>query len=421
VERVTHLADVRDADPLPDGHSAVAVRSRFGFSQIVRVDLTTGAIAEVTPPSLERAYSHPRGSAWAEHDADGWHVVRDGVRVADGFAPEWTASGDLVYVSGADIYRNHERITAMSGMALDPAPTPDGSLYFMSLEPDGFVVRRLAAMTPVAPVVAPPARPGVLLTTALPPASHRYGLGRQEFAPVLGGQYTAFERHGEAGVRMGDVVGRLDVLAIVGDGAALAAAYRGLPIEIGVHVARSSELRATWRATFPLASLTLSGGTLRDRRFVESSFRAHQRDTAAERLDLAADSAHHARATLAARAKMFRLSLTEARRTALGGVATSVEPESLFIGSVLDPALPRDFDLAEHYRGARAALVSGPVSLFAQRHHTNRDLDLVGLEATFSRDPTPLVKAAGVDITVGVARVRQEHATRGWVALRWRP
>jgi hypothetical protein len=421
VERVTHLADVRDADPLPDGHSAVAVRSRFGFSQIVRVDLTTGAVAEVTPPSLERAYSHPRGSAWAEHDADGWHIVRDGVRVADGFSPEWTAAGDLVYVSGSDIYHGGERVTAMSGMALDPAPAPDGSLYFMSLEPDGFVVRHLAVLTPLGPSVAPPARPGVSLTTALPPAAHRYGLGRQEFAAILGGQYTAFERHGEAGVRMGDVVGRLDVLAIVGDGAALAAAYRGLPIEIGVHVARFSELRATWRATFPLTSVTLSGGTLRDRRFVEGSWRAHQRDVAAERLDLAADSAHHARATLAARAKMFRLSVTDARRTALGGVATSVEPESLFIGRILDPALPRDFDVAEHYRGARAALVSGPVSLFAQRHRTNRDLDLFGFEATYSRDPTPLVKAAGIDVTAGVARVRQERATRGWVALRWRP
>ncbi|HEX6640486.1 MAG TPA: hypothetical protein VF215_05205, partial [Thermoanaerobaculia bacterium] len=39
--RITHLADVRDADPLPDGRSAIAVRSRFGASQLVNVDLTT--------------------------------------------------------------------------------------------------------------------------------------------------------------------------------------------------------------------------------------------------------------------------------------------------------------------------------------------------------------------------------------------
>src|SRR5205085_11849784 len=156
-------------------------------------------------------------------------------------------------------------------------------------------------------------------------------------------------------------------------------------------------------------------------RFAEGSLGMHQRDIAAERIDVAADSASHQRATLTARAKMLRVALTGARNVALGGVATSVDPESLFIARILDPALPRDFDFARSYRGARAELVSGPVSLFAQRHHATRDLDLFGIEARLSRDPTPLVKAAGLDVTVGVARVRQERATRGWLALRWRP
>ncbi|HEV2718558.1 MAG TPA: hypothetical protein VG323_00955, partial [Thermoanaerobaculia bacterium] len=422
VERVTHLADVEDADPLPDGVHAVAVRTRFGFSQLVRVDLPTGVVDEINAPSLDRVYSHTRRSAWAEHDADGWHIVRNGRRVADGHSPEITASGNLVYVFGDDIYRDGERITDMLGMAIDPAPAPDGSLYFMSLEPDGFVVRHLAEVKPLpAPPAPPPARPGTTFAEAALPAAHAYGLGRQELAPVLGGQYTAFERHGEVGVRMGDVVGRLDVLAIVGDGAALAAAYRGLPVEVSAHIARSSELRGTWRATFPLASLSLAGGTLRDRRFFEGAFSAHQRDVAAERISIAADSDQHARATVSARMKMLRASVTTARNAALGGVATSIEPESLFIARVLDPALPRDFDFAHTYRGARAEVVSGAVSLFAQRHHATRDLDLFGIEARLSRDPTPLVKAAGFDVTAGVARVRQERATRGWVALRWRP
>ena len=427
VERVTHLADVRDADPLPDGVHAVAVRSRLGFSQIVRVNLVNGAVEAVTPPSLERAYSHPRASssgalAWAEHSANGWEVVQGDARVA-GFSPEWTTSGEVVRVFDGNLYRGPDALTAMSGLALDPAPAPDGSLYFMSLEPDGFVVRRLPAEWRPSPGLRPPsprARGEGIETRGLP-SSHAYGFGRQELALLVGGQYTAFEQHGEIGVRMGDVVGRLDALAIFGDGAALAVAYRGLPVDIGVHLAHASELRGTWDATFPLSSLTLSGGTLRDRRFFEGSFGAHQRDVAAERITLAADSARHERATLAARAKMLRISLIAARNVALGGIATSVEPESLFIARILDPALPRDFDFAQHYRGVRAELVSGPVSLFAQRHHATRDLDLFGIEARLSRDPTPLVKAAGFDITVGVARVRQERATRGWAALRWRP
>jgi hypothetical protein len=291
------------------------------------------------------------------------------------------------------------------------------------LEPDGFVVRKLSRGQALLPVPStPPAKPGIALQSQTTPPSHPYGLGRQEFAAFFGGQSTAFERHGELGVRMGDVVGRLDVLAILGDGAALAAIYRGLPVDLGLHTyRRGTELRGTWDATFPLSSLTLSGGTLRGTQFFEGSFGARQRDLAAERLYVAADSRQHQRATLTARAKMLRVGITSARNVAVGGVATSVEPESLFIARILDPALPRDFDFAHTYRGARAELVSGPISLFAQRHHASRNLDLFGMEARLSRDPTPLVKAAGFDVTAGVARVRQERATRGWLALRWRP
>jgi len=40
-------------------------------------------------------------------------------------------------------------VTRTAGAAIDPAPAPDGSLYFMSLEPDGFVVRKLAEPQPL--------------------------------------------------------------------------------------------------------------------------------------------------------------------------------------------------------------------------------------------------------------------------------
>ena len=33
----------------------------------------------------------------------------------------------------------------------------------------------------------------------------------------------------------------------------------------------------------------------------------------------------------------------------------------------------------------------------------------------------PIIKAAGLDLTIGVARVRPENRTRGWIAMRWRP
>src|SRR5207247_6705104 len=129
--------------------------------------------------------------------------------------------------------------------------------YFMSLEPDGFVVRVTPSVSegPGGVGGATPIRPGPSLTLGVTPipASHPYGIGRQEFAVVVGGRYTAHERHNAIGVRMVDVVGRLDVLAIVGDGAALAAVWHGLPVDLGVHVFRSgADLRGTGEARFPL-------------------------------------------------------------------------------------------------------------------------------------------------------------------------
>src|SRR5207302_8907545 len=99
--------------------------------------------------------SHPRASgdghvAYAEHDASGWHIGK----IKGAFSPEW--SGDKLYASVAtggfiEIARIDDGIayvTRTSGAALDPAPSPDGSLFFMSLQRDGFVVRRLTNLVP---------------------------------------------------------------------------------------------------------------------------------------------------------------------------------------------------------------------------------------------------------------------------------
>src|SRR5437763_1729026 len=90
---VTHLADVGDADPLPDGTRSVAVRNREGMSQIVFVDAATGAVTPMNEPSLERVYSHPRASAdgniaWAEHSGGVWHVGD----TTGAFSPEWSVA-----------------------------------------------------------------------------------------------------------------------------------------------------------------------------------------------------------------------------------------------------------------------------------------------------------------------------------------
>ena len=105
----------------------------------------------------------------------------------------------------------------------------------------------------------------------------------------------------------------------------------------------------------------------------------------------------------------------------VGGAASSIGPASLFIGRVLDRALDRDTLSAQRYRGERVELREGPVAAFWQRHDSNRVVDAIGLEATLARDPLPIVKAPGLDLTLGVAHVRPENKTRGWIAMRWRP
>ena len=69
VRRLTRFADVREADPSPAGRWAIAVRDQNGFSQLVRVELATGAVSEITRPSVAEVVAQPR-------------VSPDGARVA---------------------------------------------------------------------------------------------------------------------------------------------------------------------------------------------------------------------------------------------------------------------------------------------------------------------------------------------------
>src|SRR5439155_24803757 len=132
-----------------------------------------------------RIYSHPRASAqivWAEHDSSGWSV--HGVRGA--FSPEW--SGDKLYAAVASagfieiarIDNGLEPVTRSAGAAIDPAPAPDGSLYFMSLEPDGLVVRHLTPEDTALPPLSLETR----FAPAIPPVSAvAVAFQREAFAP----------------------------------------------------------------------------------------------------------------------------------------------------------------------------------------------------------------------------------------------
>ncbi|MEA2416968.1 MAG: hypothetical protein QOI58_3625, partial [Thermoanaerobaculia bacterium] len=464
-ERLTHLADVKDADPIDATH-AVAIRSRFGESQIVIVDLTTGAITPRTEPSLDGVYSHPRAAAdgriaWAEHANGEWHVTIDGksLPVAGAFSPEWTSNGTLVAaVAGRgfiDIARVDSSgatfVTRSAGMALSPAPSPDGSLYFMSLDPDGFLVRRLADPTPlpsstltfdrslIPALPPPPATPIALHDEPVTP--HAYGLGRQEWSTTFGGQYTPFGSTTEFGLRLGDVIGRIDtlILGAIGTrdlprGFAIASVWRGLPIAIAAHLfdsheTRGVELRATRDAAFPMARISISGGGLferrRNRAFIDAHAVTWQRRIASERIDIAADSANHMQATARAALRLadltFGAEIGAGRHLTLGGGGSTIEPDSLLIERLLDPAFERHSFSSATYRGQRLSIATSGLTVFWQRHNLGTDIDLFGVETNASIPAMPLLKTPALQLTAGIAQVRLTRKTRGWVGVRWKP
>ncbi len=293
VRRLTHGADLRDPDPSPDGRWAVATRNRDGFSQIVRVDLQTGAVSPLTEPSVDVVCDRPRISpdgrrvVYARHREGAWRLV---VRDVDGggesdlapppggtvSSPAWSSDGRTIYaVVGLrgfiDLYAFSVDpgagapvpLTRTQGAALAPTPTPDGSgLFFLSLTPEGLSLRRLPFSPQLAAVPAAPDLPRALAPAVPPPPpalpepfsradvapGRPYGLGKQELLPLIGGSASSEGGTFELGVRGGDVLGRLDWLALgaVGgqgwpEGGALLATWKGWPVAVGFHLFRSSE------------------------------------------------------------------------------------------------------------------------------------------------------------------------------------
>ncbi|HVR38832.1 MAG TPA: hypothetical protein VMU84_07025 [Thermoanaerobaculia bacterium] len=470
VVRLTQLADVRDADPDPDGATAVAVRNRNGFSQLVRVSLDgTGTITPITEPSIEAIYNHPRVSPDGKlaylknHTLEcGGHAAALGGDIA---SPEWISNTELIATISSKGFAELNRITCTgdaialtrsTGGAFEPAPASDGRVFFMSLEPDGYVVRvtkqdaappQVAIDRPLFPALPPtPPRVQPFATQALPP-SKPYALGRQEFGWFLGQNYTADQHSTEIGIRFGDVIGRLDTLAIVSIGddssAALITAWRGWPVEILAHAYEDGlEFRGAWSHRAALRKFTIEAGALGGDRsfpFIESALRLRQLRgnwRIEEELRAAAEFGDEPHQRVIARGSISVGSLRVTARyqrdragestITLGGLATSILPRSALASQVLDPALPVATLTGDRYDGRRIEVVlpGFPVTAFYQQHRLSTRLTLAGIEFAISSEPYPILKLPGVDITAGAARVLDEPLrgrTKWWLNMRWRP
>ena len=480
LRRVTKLADVRDADPFPDGRSAVAVRNRYGASQLVNVDLTTGAVTQRTEASIDVVETHPRVSpdgsrvAHVAHRDGRWSLfIDDAATPLDGDAatPEWTNDGDLLVAlfrrGFAELHSlRMGTITRTRGGAFEPAPSSDGRVFFMSLDPDGYVLRVLPSIEAAPPLPMLDAS----FAPAIPPANgapSRIAILEQENGTLphqrattlrlepywfAGGHYAPDDHALEAGIRLGDVVGRLDALFIGStDGGAIAAAWRGWPIELDVHAfaQRESsaqntdtnddsengvELRAHWQRQFPRSYLALDAG-FNDFAFANAVFGTRQ-IIGTQRFDEAirveVDESHYRGiASVGFRSAALRVTARyqhdNGDTVALGGIASSILPRSSYARRILDPALPVAILPGERYDGWRieTSVPSMPFTAFYQRHDLDGSaLSLAGARIELNADPNSILKLPGLDFTLGAAHILDgplRGETNWWLGLRWHP
>jgi len=440
VTRITHLADVRDADPFPDGREAIAVRNRFGKSQLVIVDLTTGDVREKTTPSIETVRTHPRVSpdgtriAHVAHHEGRWTLFVDEKPMAiegDAATPEWLSDSELVvtvFAGGfAELYRvdsSATPITRSAGGAFEPAPSKDGRVFFMSIEPDGMVLRELSGVGPLGPLgqIGPVGRRSGPRSLSGPiPAKLPL-----EWSWFLGTNHSPGESEAEFGLRLGDVLGRLDALLIGStDGAALAAVWRGWPVDVGAHIFKDgAELRASWTRHFPLGAVLLEGGVLTSERLFANATLSAKQYRFRETLHLAIDDEHvRAIARGSYKGVSAQYQIDRGEEVTLGGLATSILPRSAYALRVLDPALPVAILSGQDYDGWRVetTVPSMPFTAFYQRHRfEHAQLSLAGLELELTSAANPILKVPGLDFTAGVATVL-DGDTKWWIGMRWRP
>jgi hypothetical protein len=292
VRRLTHGAALRDADPSPDGAWAAAVRCDQGWCDLVRVDLATGAVRVLRRGTVSRNYYRPRVSRTtgeivvAEQWSDRWRIARvasetGALRYADPddgvtrYDAAYAADGRTVVTTSerggiANLERLDSasaqpmRLTSITGAAVAAEVAPDGSVWFLALQGNGYDLRRLASDTVPAP--PPPATALALadsLSPVLPPVPRRatpdsvlrperdlapreraYGSGPSRFryfpasTSGVGGTTT------QLALVRSDPVGRLGIVLVASAGAA--SLPEGLGLTVTSRASRPELVASGW-------------------------------------------------------------------------------------------------------------------------------------------------------------------------------
>lgn len=286
VRRVTRGASLREADPSPDGRTAVAAHCHSGWCDVVVVNLADGSYTTLLRGSPTRSFYRPRYSPDGSrllvsvHEGHGWRLAiaplpattlsllaPSAGNVYDG---EWIDSTTLVAVWDGDGIPNLQRIdlrtndvrplTRVTGSAVAPAPNPaDGSIWFLSLYSRGYDVRRVNRTptalaralndTSKAPAISLP--PIDLAPFGLNAVSdpHRFDMSARLFRWLPQPQVDADGFSGALALMSSDIIGRSELLANLSTGDR--AAWRG------------GSVSATWRGTRPSFRLQVFGAEQR--------------------------------------------------------------------------------------------------------------------------------------------------------------
>ena len=170
LRRVTHGAGIRHADVSPDGLTAIADRCVGGRCDLVRVDLSTGAITTLAAGDRTHLYNRPRYAhdgrtiAFAVQRDGRWRVATMSAAggemhevaeaAASAYTPTFARGGsELVFASEAGGIANIARVdratgmtstlTNVSGAAFDPEVSESGWVYFLRLHARGLDLARV--------------------------------------------------------------------------------------------------------------------------------------------------------------------------------------------------------------------------------------------------------------------------------------
>lgn len=507
IQRITRGGHVRDADP--HGTRAVALRTRHGLSELVSVDLITGDIVPLISGGPAEVYASPRISpdgrqvSWL-HNSDGWAVVvsdLDGdtltepvtVPLPQGrsiLSIDWHPDGSglvasLGFAGFIELYTLPlsgvaRQLTISDSGALAPAFTPDGeAVFFLSPDVAGMDLHRLEiarsraegwddeqlrrALTlrsAAAPPPPPPPAPPLDVAAVTP---RRYGIGRPEIRLTAGGISGPEQRTGEIGLRVGDVIGRHELIAFYSgraedSGARAALTYRGLPIRLRLDgalldlstpvVELSAARRHHWRHGGVEASAGawrrdggISGGgtaALGQRWWTGSAWWGGELsgEAAAGSAGLittgsGALSAGYNMASLSVSARQGRAASTP---FVLGGLPDPLQPELSDLSFAWAPGFAPGTDASTELRHLRGELgLWDALYVFGERYDLVSSHSQIGIEARLYVPPQPLVRLVALEVSAGLSCHLSEdtltppqactlsEGISGWLGILMRP